>query len=253
MPINVSFNTIVANSPVNAPYTVPIVGPGLPNPLPINSPTITQIGQAVVTSVFLNQGNSTVKDAINISPRTVLYNITGLSNPGGVANNFVVDTSRFAVDVQVEIPLYGKAWDFILQDTFQFEFEQVHEIDWVSFRLYIENWFPIEAECQLYFADSNNVKLDSLLINPADKVVPAAIPGPAPAYRVTSPVDKYTIAFMDKARIEHLETCRKLFVRGTLNTTKINNAYSLVKIYSNYKLKVRVSTQVQFSVNPDHY
>ncbi|MEI7595147.1 MAG: hypothetical protein WCK02_05315 [Bacteroidota bacterium] len=247
MPIDVSFNAIKANSPTNAPFVVVLSGTGLPNPFSINAPTISQVGSSVRDSIYLHKNNSNFDNFINISPRTVTYSLTGLSNPQATPiKNFVLENSRFDVDLQVELPLYGRAWNFVLQDTFDFEFSKIQEIDWISFKINTTNSFPLESQIQVLFADSNYVVIDSLL-NPLQSVVAAGIAGPAPAYKVTVPTNKITETTLTAAKLDKLANCKKIIVRGKLATT--NNGNDIVKIYSNYKLDVKLGTRAQLKAD----
>ena len=103
---------------------------------------------------------------------------------------------------------------------------------------------------QLYFCDSLNNRLDSLL-SPIDQVIHAATPGPAPDYIVTSPVSKTITQKISGPRIGNLENTKKIVVRAKLDT--YSNGSQLVKIYSYYKLDVRLSAQVQLKFNSSDF
>ncbi len=231
----------------NAPTSsVVITGTGIPNPWDINYPTA--IGQVASSSVELNNGNSNLGAALNITPQRILALVSGSTNPNGnVVKNFVEDVSRMAVEAKLELPFYGTANGFVLQDTFDLSFgDDLDHVEWILFKLYTNNMFPVDGDVQLYFCDSSYVQLDSLL-NPADRVLIAATPGPAPDYIVTSPREKLITQTIQGARLDHLETTKHIIVRARLNT--YNSGMDLVKIYSYYKLDVRLSAQVQMKFN----
>lgn len=253
MPISISIDLLEAESIVNPPYAIAVNGAGLPSPWNITAPTFAQFGQSIQSAIHLDQTNSNVKSAFNMSPRFVTYHVSGLSNPFGnpvTDQNFVLDSSRFGVDVEVELPMYGSAWDFKLQDTLDFSFgSDIDKLEWVLFKINTMNGFPVDATMQIYFADSvYNVK-DSLLL-PLDQVIASGIVGSPPDYKVIAPTHKYVSSLMDKSRLAHLTDVTKLFIFCKLAT--VSNGADIVKFYSDYNIDVKIGVQAQakYQVNP---
>ena len=225
----------------------PITGVGIPNPLPINSPTYAQIGQALQTSFTLDKNNSNIVPIINNKPKNVIYKINSIANPAGnISPNFVIDTSQFRVDMDIEMPMWGKAFGFTVQDTTPFKFEAADQIQYLLFRSYISNGFPCDVRVQVYFADStkNYQVIDSLVI-PAQIVMPAAsIDGNGV---VTSPSIKTTDVTMDAFRMARLKNATHILTRGDASTN--NNGTQDVKIYDFYKLDVKLGVQAKLKIN----
>jgi|GEM_PF-456807 len=247
IPVNLMMSNFRASSLVNAPYEVVVTG--YPNPWTIAAPTLAQIGQTITTTHTMDKTNSNIKDAINLSPQKFIVDVAGLTNPaGGTSSNFVIDTNRLAVDVKVELPLYGRAWDFRLADTLDFEFGEdadMSKIEYMSFRVNTDNYFPVDGTIQVYFLDGSNVILDSLLI-PAQQVIHAAPVGAGPDYRVTTAVHAMVESRIDQPRLTNLEPTRKVVVVGKLAT--ISNGTQIVKIYSDYYLDFRLGIRAKFNV-----
>ncbi len=248
IPLSLTMSNFRASSAVNAPYTV--VVNNYPSPWYISAPTLAQIGQTATTTFTLDKTNSNVKDAINLSPQWFVVDVSGQTNPaGGASSNFVIDTNRLAVDVKVELPLYGKAWDFRLSDTIDFEFGQdadMSMVEYMSFRVNTLNGFPVDGTMQVYFLDGANNILDSLLI-PSQQVIAAAPVGPGPDYRVTSTVPARVEATIEQARLLNMEPTKKIVVLARLAT--LSNGTEIVKIYSDYSLDVRLGARAKFNVN----
>ncbi|MDD3877674.1 MAG: hypothetical protein PHT69_13720 [Bacteroidales bacterium] len=241
-PLHIIFDHLIATNPKSL-NSLPVFG--LPNPIAISSPL--NPGDSSVTSVTLDKYNSNIVDAINILPHYFAYLFEGRANPTGVYTpNFALDTSTFNVDMEVEIPLYGSAWDFVLEDTVDFEFEKIDEVEYALFKISILNGFPVDANIQIYFADSLNNVLDSLF-GGTKEVVLAALTGPSPEYRVTTPQTKYTEAYITANKLTNITNSRKMFIRSTLATT--NNGSETIKIYSDYLIDVRLAVQAQLKVN----
>ena len=146
--------------------------------------------------------------------------------------------------------MYGRAWDFELQDTFAFNFGQnIDYIDWVKFKINTDNGFPVDAFIQIYFVDANNVKVDSIF-TPIQQVVQSGVVGPAPDYIVISPTHKYTETTIYKDRIAKMLNVKKIFVYSKLAT--IGNGAETVKFYSFYNINVKLGaqTQINYLVKP---
>lgn len=246
IPMDLSFSNFRAFSDVNAPYQVTVTG--YPLPWSVAAPGLPQVGQIISSTFTLDRNNSNIHNAINLSPQRFIVDVSGVTNPaGGSSSNFAIDTSRLAVDVQVELPLYGRAWDFRLADTLDFSFGEdadMSQVEWMSFRVNTENGFPVDGTMQVYFLDENNQLLDSLLI-PAQQVISAAPVGPAPDYRVTSTVHSMVETRIDQPRLSNLSTTAKVLVLARLAT--LSNGTQIVKIYSDYYLDVRLGGRAQFT------
>lgn len=248
VPFSLAMSNFTALSDINGSLVVN----GYPNPWNIPAPTLAQIGQTVSTMFTMDKTNSNIKNAINLSPQKFVVDVAGMYNPaGGTSSNFVIDTSRLAVNVQIELPLYGKAWDFRLADTLDFKFGEdakMDQVEYMSFRVNTDNGFPVDGIMQVYFLDQNNVILDSLLV-PAQQVISAAAVGAAPDYRVTTHATARVESRIDQPRLTNLEPTQKIVVLAKLAT--ISNGTQIVKIYSDYSLDVRIGVRAKFNVGVD--
>jgi len=243
VPIRASFTRFDSYNVNSNPQYVTITG--TPNPLEINYPLINEVGQTKITSFTLdkNTSNNTIVGALNNNkPRWVIYQINSQSNAGGPTNtNFVIDTSRFKVDMEIKLPLYGKADNFVLQDTMDFGFENPEEIESLLLRTYASNGFPITIDMQLIVLDSANNRLETL-VGPNQIIMQGApVDGSG---RVTAPAIKTTDIIIDKARFQNINNAKKIVVRAQAQTTDYS-AGKNVKIYADYKLDVKVGAQIK--------
>lgn len=240
-PINASLSQFNGFTPGLGSYAIT----GSPNPLPILSPDFSQIGQVLTDSFTLNNTNSNIATVINNTPKFLIYQITSQTNPAGgiIHDNFVIDTSRFKVDMEVELPLYGTAMDFLLTDTIAFEFTETlpDEVESALIRTYNSNGFPFDVDMQVYFVDSLYTKLDSLVI-PNQLILKSGNVNFSTGI-VTSPSQTIYDAVLNKTRLLNLKTSKHLLIRANASTT--NGGATDVKIYSDYKLDVKIGLQVQ--------
>lgn len=215
----------------------PLSQAGIPNPLPVNSPSVAQMGQTVQTSFVLNNSNSNVFSIVNNNPQQLIYKYDALTNPSGAhVVNFALDTSALSVDMEVNLPLYGSAKDFAFQDTFDFKFENIDKVEALMIRNHVTNGFPVELQLQVYFSDENFVVLDSMLMQ--DKIIVASAIVNATSGEVISSQKKTTDVTMDAVKINHLKQTKKLIIRATATTS--NGGNTNVKIYDFYRFDVQM-------------
>ncbi len=250
MPMQLNVNELKAYSSKHAPYTVDITNnPGFVNPIHFPSPDFNHAGQTADTTYTFTPANCNLLQALNISPTYIKFDINGESNPAGnpAEENFILDTSRYSLQVRIELPLFASIAGFWVADTMNFNFSDIKRIEEFAFVMTTVNRFPLDVWIQAYFADSNNIILDSLMYSNDHFLVHAAAVGPAPDYYVPlfPEPPKYTFnpQPLDRTRLTRLASSRKLILKAGLNT--YNN--SLVKIYNDYNLDVRMGARIRFT------
>ncbi len=236
IPIRATFQKLQGYSPLSLTPIINIVSPLFNNPLPISTPP--QIGQSASSSLLLNSSNSNINGVLTNLPRFLIYKIDALSNPPPPAvsmQNFIEDTSRFKVDVDINIPLEGSLKSLIFQDTIMFKFQEVEELQSLGLKLFFKNGFPIETKVQVYFADTMGYVLDSLLQD--DVLLASALVGANG--RVTTPTEKNTEILYPEEKILRLKKVRKIYVKASTST--FQNGTQNVKIYSDYRLDLKIA------------
>ncbi|MEI7499525.1 MAG: hypothetical protein WCK84_03660 [Bacteroidota bacterium] len=249
MPIELNFLDLLAFSAKNPPYTVDIADhPLFPNPLVIPSPDINHIGIKIDTTFQFGENNSNIIDAINMSPEYIYFNVIGKSNPAnnGAYQNFILDTSRLAVDLKLKLPLFGSISGFFIEDTVNFNFDIPSQAKMVEFKVRTLNHFPLDAELQIYFADQNYKILDSLFSGKNHNIIVAAPVSGPPDYRVIDkpPIEPFIFSpdpFL-AADLERLRQSKFLLIKAKMSTYKSD----LVKIYVDDWLDVQMAAKLQF-------
>jgi len=240
MPININLNNLTATAGISSPVAITGV------PIPWSIAAAPSLGDSSITEFGLNRTNSTIYNAIAILPKYVTTDITGMSNPSGApASNFATALSRFDINAQVELPLYGKC-NIVLQDTTSATFgTDIDNAEYIEFRLNTQNGFPAQAITQLFFVDSLYHVLDSLL-TPEQEILGAALAGGAPDYRVYQSTHALTDIIFVKSRIEGIKNTKRIIIRGKLATSQ--NGNQIVKFYNDYSLEVRLAARVKFDI-----
>ena len=247
VPIQANFDIFQGYNINRTPTTFDILGPGIPNPLPINSPGITQVGQSVSSTFALTKDNSNIVSVIDDTPPYIIYKVFSKSNPSGPPTppntNFVLDSSNFKVDIEIQLPLWGTARGFTLQDTLEnFSLPDAENIDFFLLRLHVENGYPCDVKVQVYFADENYSRLDSLITSAVPVIlISADVDGNGV---VTGPPKVKDLDFLiEKERMAQLTAMKHVLVRGDAYST--NNAQTNVKIYANYRLFLKLGAKTK--------
>ncbi|MCF8327250.1 MAG: hypothetical protein K9I29_03065 [Bacteroidales bacterium] len=248
MPIEGVFNTIKSFKPGDEVELTQPSGAPLANVL-IGNPGLTQMGDVVITDYVLNSNNSNIEDVFNINPHYLIYDVTGVGNPGGNTYNFIMDTSSLKVEAEVELPFFGSVENLVLRDTVDFNLgedaEDFGELQSADMQILIDNGFPIEADIQVYFADSNSVVLDSLFED--GNIISGSPPGSPPSYKSTESVSKRSYITKEKGSIDNIVDARKAIIKATLSTT--NSGSSSVKIYSDYNIGLKLGVRTKFETD----
>ena len=121
-------------------------------------------------------------------------------------------------------------------------------VNYLTLRNYINNGFPFDIGMNIDFVDS--VYTVKQTLNPGatySDVIPSANIGANG--KVTSSNQKTTDFTLNKAQLDNLKNVKYIILRAKGNTT--NNGVPDIKIYSDYKLDVKmgIKGEFNFSIN----
>lgn len=252
MEAKVQINNLTAFSHVTG-SSYGLTLPSFYSPILVSGPGLNQVGQSVLSQIFIDKTNSNIQSVMSYLPYYIFYSADAQTNPNSDANpnlqsNFVLDQSRIDVDMEVIVPLWGRAKYLVLQDTVSFDvssfFNDLKPIDWVLFRTNITNGFPTEVGVQGYFTDSLYQVVDSLFERDTEFISSGVLNSDG---KVISSTLRTTDILFPRNRIRKLENVKYVLFRGYASTT--NNAQEVVKIYSNYGVDIQMALQAQFNIN----
>ncbi|KKK84818.1 hypothetical protein LCGC14_2779510, partial [marine sediment metagenome] len=141
------------------------------NPIKFGAPDISQVGESVKDSTFINNTNSDIHLAATSDLKSFQYSVRVIANPDGPRNNFILENSKLSISVEGLIPLDLRMEDVVLGDTFDFELGSDPDSDFSSddvkymmMQIETDNGMPIDLGIQVYFIDTtqNWLRLDSL-------------------------------------------------------------------------------------------
>ncbi len=253
IPSQFYFTHLVANSALDdMDYNIIDYGVGLPvgesNPFDVSYATVA--GQTKLDSLKLNKTNSNIVDVVNKRPKWIQFKAKATTNPAGNNhNNFVTEDSEIAVEVVMELPLWGYIYNFNMRDTMEIDvddlFNEYNPITRALLRIDIKNGFPIEIFGQIYFVDQYYNVLDSIFYTYQERLLSAAeVDGNG---RVLDFSRKVTKIEYDKERLEKLRGCKYMIYGGQANTTGAN-VNEVVKIYSDYRIIFDVGFEVDLEI-----
>lgn len=224
---------------------------GVPSPLPFPAPTQQQIDILLKDSFELNKDNSNIDEIVSQIPDYIVYGYSAIINPGNQYRNFISRNSQLFVTVDVDIPLYGSTNGFVLKKDINLDstfknLEDIEEVEEVSFRLFMENDFPIDVDFQLYFMDDNNNLIDSLITSDQLLIESATVGADG---RIITP-NVYTVDIsMNKARFELIRQASIGKIEAKLNTYNNGSGYPDVKFFNDYGLSVKLGVQGHGVIN----
>jgi hypothetical protein len=199
-------------------------------------------------SVTFDALNSNLKEALAITPRYLYYGIKSSANPAGKAQNYVTDTSKINVDMQVEIPIYLRTGLIEFSDTLDMDLKDIaggsDSIKTLLIHTSFENGMPFDLNLQVFLMDQNHQMIDSLFTINDQPIIGSGILDTKG--KVKESVKKSTDITFTNARITALKNVRFGLVKAGVITA--NKGKDFVKFYSDYRLKVRFSVQTKFEI-----
>lgn len=230
--------------------SVTLTGNPISGSIDIPGPKLPNVGQTITSSVELNKQNSNIKDLINLLPDSMYFDMQVLGNHRANPldlNNFATGESGIAAVMDLEIPLHGMANNLTLETESDLNISDANISDDVKeggLNLIVENYFPFEADIQVYFYDNAKNIVDSLFLASDNSVIGAGIADQSGL--VTTPTKAELGSYFNSNRMDQLKmksTSAK--IKFKLNTRPSNQD---VKVYSNYRIDFRLVGDFKYQV-----
>jgi hypothetical protein len=204
-----------------------------------------------------NNNGANVNTVLNLNPNRLVYEAGLTANPGaGPFNNFMRDTSKLKMDVDVILPFDGKAIDFLRRDTADVDIfpldGDIEEIVSVTIRLTIDNGFPADAFAQVYMLDTTGTRLiDSLFSTPRQQIFKSPAPNANGVVDQTQKVRTVTDIVLTREKLERLEAqgFGKVVLFGWVDTFQEGNVR--IKIFNNYSMDLWLGMMIEAKAKVD--
>ncbi len=217
---------------------------------PVNYPTVK--GETARDSSLFVTNTTTpnseyapwIKDFIVSKPKYVFFDGIGAINPDNTIdhNNFVIDTSSFKLNLEFQLPLWGRAEYPTLRDTSELdmekEFSKLDDLTYVKFRFDINNGLPTEVLIQAYFLDSLGIIQDSLFMNKEDWILIDGGVTNADG-KVVQKTRKITEIVFPRNRIDKLKPVKNILYIAQFRTDDIEQ-HKLVKFYADDAIDIKM-------------
>lgn len=215
------------------------------SPVTIAFPTV--LGNSATTNVSVTNA----KELLDFGPTEFYYQLSARINQGVTSgNNFLADTSKIKVKLEVEVPLYGHASAIQLSDTIKLDVGDIDEsqIENASLKVNVNNELPLDAKIQFYLADDKFKVIDSLLTTSQTSLVKGST--------VTSAGDLQTMGIveeeilLDDVKINKLFLAKNIIIKAQMNTSKSSTGqFPDVKFKSAYKMNVNLGLKANLKFN----
>lgn len=206
------------------------------NPISIAYPTT--LGQSATTTVSVTN----VKQVMSFAPNKFYYQMDARINKGLASGvNFLADTSKLRVKMNVEVPLYGQASDINLLDTLKLDLTNLDQssVNNASLKVKVTNELPLNASIQFYLTDEKYQVIDSLLLPDQTNLIKGSTVTSSGDLQAPGVYDQ--LVPLDKSRLDKVFSSQYIIVRARMNTsTDASGAAVDVKFKSKYKMAINL-------------
>jgi hypothetical protein len=209
-------------------------------------------GQIGVSEFIIDRNNSNLDDVINSRPKQIVFRLKAEANyREDFINNFLLDTSLFAVDFDSEIPFDIKIIDYITQkkslnNSFSSMSDNIQE---VRLEVKTENKLPFDLTSQMLFTrDSITLGGDTIDI-PIDSLfsVPLYIPGGIVDANgeIVSPSVKINYVTLPIEKYKRIQSAPNNIFRMKASSSQFQGAPGFVKVKTNLNLNMKIGGDVK--------
>ncbi len=201
-------------------------------------------------TITINKNNyPKVVDFIALPPDKITYQASANVNKDGKTGtpNFVSDTSRIKVGLDVRMPLEIQTDHLSIRDTIDLDIgDELDDVENATLYITTINGFPCDAELTvLMYEESTKQTIDEIttdaFLQSAQVSNGKVVDGGET--KVTTEV------VFDETNIDNLKRCDKLIIKASLNTA--NNGTEPVMLYTFYSLNVKVGLVAGFNISLD--
>lgn len=208
-------------------------------------PAIDEVGEVKNAAFVFDKNNSNIDVVLGSKPVAIDYDVNALTNPDNDATirGFITDSSYYKVLVDVELPLYGQAANFVALDTFELNLGSYDDIDEIEWKLVTTNGLPLGVSIQGTFLDEAGNELGNLFAEESAAIVAgAAVDGEG---RPTQANEVTTFINWDNNEVNTIINAKKLALRAVFSTTL--ELEQSVRIQSDQELEVKLGAIIKRS------
>jgi len=216
------------------------------NPVSIAYPGV--LGTSASTGIAITN----TKEVLDFAPSEFYYQADVRINKGLTSgDNFLLDTSKLRMKMNVEIPLYGSASGITLRDTINLNLSDVDQsnISSASLKLKLINQLPLQGDVQFYLTDDNYNIIGELLPDGQTTLIKGSTVDASGELQSPGIYDN-SIKLNDD-EIAQIFKAKHIIVLALLSTSEVNGNFPDVKFKSTYKLNIDVGISAKFKLSVD--
>ncbi|MBN2681260.1 MAG: hypothetical protein JXR58_02020 [Bacteroidales bacterium] len=235
--------------------SVSLSGPIMSEPLYISKPTdplspYTDVIPAN-SSWLLSNSNSNIQELISNLPDKLSYNLRVETNYNiaqpipGSGTDFVYYGDEISASISLEVPLSLKASNLTLSDTVAIDLSsaEIEDVLGGNLILITDNYFPFQAELQMFIMDTLNNITDSLFLTP--QIAEAGVVNTSSGI-VDVPQKSKLVAEISKDKLKKIVEAGYVKIVARFDTRPVDTH---VSIYSYYSISFKLVADFKYHLN----
>lgn len=204
-------------------------------------PGLNEVGSVARKTFTFDKDNSNILDLFAGNPIRLIYDVDAIVNPQENEKpiGFITDSSFYALQLMVDLPLFGKVDDYILADTFDIDLSSFDEIEKATFKIIAENDLGIDARVQAYFLDEQGEVVEALF---SERQLIAQAADVDSEGRSDSPRVTTTFVDADAVRSQRIRQASQLALEVGFSTE--TNAPRAIRIQEQQGVSVKIGALV---------
>jgi hypothetical protein len=242
VPIKFNYDFIASNSNSNKIQPLQMPSFELAYPQVIDIGTSSEMRK---TTQVVDKTNSKIVDFVALAPNKITCSGNVLTNVGHSPSEtqYISSKSAMSVNMSMDLPAGFYANNLTLVDTFEFGLDVFNNFKQASITARVDNGFPFGTKINMVFLDTANKAVDSITVN---NLLMSSITD-ANGRTMQRGISKFELPFSE-ARIATLNTNKVNKIKLVTTLATENQGGKVVRIYSDYDLKISLGIIGKVSV-----
>lgn len=206
------------------------------------------IGGLIEDQITISKESSDIVELMALPPTNIEYSGVVISNTfGDGTENFVTDSSKIIMGVEMDIPFSLMADNLRFQDTLDLNLGESlgDEFEYVELKMITHNGFPFDMNLSLILIDTvNSINIDTIVFS--DIITSAAVDDEG---KVSESTKSIVDLLLNEEVINNLKLANKTIIKAGIST--FNQGQTPVKLYSNYKFKIAIGLEAKLNIKID--
>ncbi len=200
-------------------------------------------GDSATLTFDFDKYNSNIDTVLGSRPVALDYKVDARMNPdtNATLRGFISEESFYKIQVEVDLPLHGRASGFGVTDEFNIDLSGYADVLEAEFKVIAENEMPLDIVGQAYFLDGTGAILDSLYDAGASTIVSAALVDNNG--NVISPTTEISFTTFGAERFDNVRAAEKVLIQAFFSTS--NEGQQSVKALAGQQAEIRMGLKLK--------